>query len=111
MGLGFRDYSGKNPSLLRSSKALLKEVIDLSPGSGTLASVCLSPGLRYVGFCAIEKHRKWLENLVEKQALTLAVTQGHALWTQALPDLIRLHFQDIVSAGDEGGNGDLNPKP
>ena len=86
---------------------LVKDVIDLSPGSGALASACLSLGLRYTGFCANEKHRKWLENLVDRQALTLAATEGHALWSQSLAELIHRHFKDVIgAAGGGGGEGD-----
>ncbi|CAE7259467.1 unnamed protein product [Symbiodinium sp. CCMP2592] len=83
---------------------MVKDVVDLSPGSGALASACLSMGIRYTGFCGNEKHRKWLENLVDRQALALAATEGHALWTQSLADLIQLHFKDVV-AGDGGDGG------
>ena len=50
---------------------LLKEwkvnnVIDLSPGSGTLARACMAQGWPYLGVCKNLAHSSWLQNVLDE---------------------------------------------
>ena len=46
-------------------------VFDLSPGAGTAALAACANDIPYLGVCANERHRKWLDEIINK--MTLAV--------------------------------------
>ena len=87
----------------------ITEVVDLSPGSGRLACTCLRLGLKYMGLCLNGTHVSWMSNIVDRKALSLAATEGHALWNESLAELIKAHFKDVVGDGEDehaGNAGD-----
>jgi len=74
----------------------IKCVVDMTPGSGTLAQACMVAGIQYCGFVMNETHLSWLSNVVDRFALTLIVQKGHVLYVEDLMSHIKEHFGDIL---------------
>ena len=89
---------------------LLKEwrvetVIDLTPGTGTLARACMAKGWPYLGICRNAEHQSWLQNVLNKRALQVIVTKETALFERELADMVRDHFKEILEELNEEDNG------
>ena len=92
----------------------VKNVIDLTPGSGTLARTCMTQGWQYLGLCWNAEQSSWLQNVLNRRALQIIATSGTALFEQELADMIKEHFKELLDelhdtdlAVDDG----INPIP
>ena len=106
------------PLLWQESKSLevwvqlLKDVhgemvIDLSPGSGVLATACLQLGIPYLGIVSNVTHVTWLTNVMDRAALQFIVQSGHVLYQDDLAELVKNMFADLLEQRDESQNQDL----
>ena len=78
-----------------------KAIFDLSPGSGGLAEAALRKGCAYVGVTTSTEHAKWLNNVLDRVALTQMATAGTACHAKDLSADIRLHFPEFFLLTDE----------
>lgn len=74
----------------------IKCIIDLSPGSGSLARAALSSGVQYVGVVRSAEHSSWLQNVLDRCSLELMTKTGSPLFEQDLAQCIAEHFQDVL---------------
>ncbi len=74
----------------------IKAIFDVSPGSGTLARAALELGLSYVGLTRQQEHVAFLNNVVDRHALTLICKSGSPLFQQDLQKCVEEHFNDIL---------------
>jgi hypothetical protein len=72
----------------------VKCIVDLSPGSGTLARAAMLEGARYLGITRSEEHASWLLNVLDRHAVAFAARSGSPLFEQNLAECIRRHYQD-----------------
>lgn len=73
-----------------------KQVVDLSPGSGSCARACLRLGVEYVAACRTEAHASWLANILDRESCELIVKNESPLFEQDLGQLIKTHFSDVL---------------
>ena len=73
-----------------------KAVFDASPGSGQLARACLEQGIQYTGVAKNAQHAKWLNNILDRYALSTVAKNGTAFYDTDLATLVKEHFQDIA---------------
>ena len=73
-------------------------VIDLTPGSGALASACMSAGIQYLGFTAHPAHHTWLTNVIDREALKYICQGGNYLYQEDLAKVIEELFADVVES-------------
>lgn len=78
----------------------VQQVVDLTCGSGRLASSCLQAGIKYWGLAEGPVHQAWLGNILDQRSLRLITVEGHVLWQQSLAELIKAHFTEIAEAED-----------
>ena len=74
----------------------IKAIVDLSPGSGTLASASMAEGIQYVGVVCDATHVKWLQNTCDRASLQYIVKNGSALYQQDLAELVQQHYNDVL---------------
>ena len=79
----------------------VSSVIDVSPGSGTLAKLCLRKGIQYTGFCMSVEHSGFLQSVVDTYALKLTTVQGSSLFNQDLATLIDECYKEILNDNGE----------
>lgn len=91
----------------------LHAIMDLTPGSGTLAGACMKLGIQYLGVCADPVHLSWLHNTCDKAAIQHIIEQGSPLYHSAeLSELLRAEFADVLdelneqTVGLESDDGD-----
>jgi len=87
-------------------KLLLEEwnvtgVVDLSPGSGTLARACMSNAWPYLGICKNQEHSSWLQNVLNRRALQVVATPGSVLFEREFSDMITDHFRELLEELNE----------
>jgi hypothetical protein len=70
-----------------------KVVVDLSPGSGVLASACLELGIPYFGMCQNAMHMQWLTNVIDRFSLRLTVKSGSFLYREDLA----MHISELFA--------------
>ena len=73
-------------------------VIDLSPGSGMLASACMSAGVQYVGLVSNPNYLTWLTNVLDREALKYICRSGSFLYQEELAKLVEELFADAVES-------------
>jgi len=56
------------------------QVVDLSPGSGSVGRACLRAGIQYVALCRTEAHATWVSNVLDREACELTVTNNTPLF-------------------------------
>ncbi len=71
-------------------------VVDLTPGSGTLARACLEAQKPYAGVCKSEHHTGWLANLLDRQVACLLCTPGSSLYNADIATKLRGNFASTV---------------
>ena len=71
-------------------------VIDLSPGSGVLASACMQRGTPYLGMVGNSHHLTWLTNVVDRAAAKYITTAGNYLYQEDLAAHLTELFADVV---------------
>jgi len=74
----------------------IQAVFDLTPGSGALASACLSAGCLYFGIIGNEYHLSWLQNVLDRTALCELVKAGTPLYQEDMASSIKEHFADLL---------------
>ena len=85
-----------------------KMVLDVTPGSGRLAEAGMEMEVNYVGLCASEKHRTWLDNILTKAAMQHISNNGHTLYQEGLADLISKHLAEVLE--DPGDKDQEDPE-
>ena len=123
---GIFDVSGGSPMYWQEGKPeelfllILREwkvqqVVDMSPGSGTLARACMKQGWLYTGLCRSNEHSSWLQNVLNRRAVQVIATSGTALFEQDLASCIKGHFKELLDELHEQDNavdeGSVNPRP
>ena len=73
-----------------------KAVFDCTPGSGSCARACMDKGIVYACLAKSQQHSAWLQNVLDRAAVTSICTLESALYTQDLATCIKEHLQDIV---------------
>ena len=71
-------------------------VVDLSPGSGALATACMQLGIAYLGIVSNATHLSWLTNVLDRAALQYIVESGHVLYQEDLASLVKDMFADLL---------------
>lgn len=74
-------------------------VVDCTPGSGVLAAVCLQEGWPYCGIVRNAPQATFLQNRMDRDALSIIAKAGSALYEEDFAETVRKHFQDIVDQG------------
>eukprot|EP00439_Symbiodinium_sp_Y106_P010010 s8457_g1.t1 len=85
-----------------------KMVLDVTPGSGRLAEAGMEMEVNYVGLCASEKHRTWLDNILTKADMQHISNNGHTLYQEGLADLISKHLAEVLE--DPGDKDQEDPE-
>ena len=75
-------------------------VVDVTAGSGTLASACMSLGIQYLGLVGNPTHLTWLTNVIDREALKYICTGGNLLYQEDLAKVIEELFADVVEEND-----------
>ena len=76
-------------------------VIDVSPGSGVLASACMRRGMPYVGLVSNAQHLTWLTNVVDRSSCKYMCTTGNHLYQEDLATLLAELFSDVVDPKED----------
>ena len=74
-----------------------KVIFDLSPGSGACAKAAMDLGMTWVGVCRSQEHQSWLQNVLDRHALTLITKGGSPLYDKVLAKCIEEHFSDVLA--------------
>ena len=77
------------------------QVVDLSPGSGSVGRACLRAGTQYAAFCRTEAHATWVGNILDREACELTVTNNSPFFEQDLAIMIRRHFQEVMEQQEQ----------
>jgi hypothetical protein len=76
-------------------------VVDLTPGSGVLASACMQRGTPYVALVANTHHLTWLTNVVDRNSCKYMCTTGNFLYQEDLATLLAELFADVVDPKED----------
>ena len=71
-------------------------VVDVTPGSGSLAQAAMQRGIPYVGLVASKPHSTWLSNNLDRKALLQIVDTTSILYDEALAEKCRALFADAL---------------
>ena len=74
-----------------------KVIFDLSPGSGACAKAAMDMGKVWVGVCRSHEHQSWLQNVLDRHALTLITKSGSPLYDKTLAQGVEDHFSDVLA--------------
>ena len=87
----------------------VKAALDLSAGSGNLASACMGVGAIYVGFVYHKTHLQWLTNVVDRSSLKYLTESGSYLYQEDLATHVKQLFEELVTPEeDEEEENDLD---
>ena len=75
----------------------IQQIVDLTPGSGTLASACLQLQTPYTGFLKSDVHHSFLANVLDRQALYHLSDHTSFFHNSDLAELIEDHFGDTLA--------------
>jgi hypothetical protein len=78
----------------------VKNVCDLSPGSGTLASTCLRMQIPYLGILRSDAHHSYWGNVLD-QCLQYLSHSNSILYNESLSELIQEHFAETLTELNE----------
>ncbi len=84
-----------------------KVVVDLSPGSGLLASACLSKGLVYHGIVGSPNHMGWLTNVLDRESLQHISRAGHPLYQEDLATHLKELFGEIMDSEAKANDDEI----
>ena len=84
----------------------IKVVVDITPGSGALASACMEAGVPYFGMCINQHHHVWLSNVVDRMSLKYITQSGSELHNDDLASEVTDIFGDILSSFEAEDEGD-----
>ena len=85
-----------------------KCVVDVTPGSGSLAEAAMILGIQYCGFVTDPVHKGWLTNVIDRAAVRQIVKSGTFLYQEDLAVSLKEMFGNIVEAEEEG-DGEEDP--
>ena len=71
-------------------------MFDCTPGAGSCARACLDMGVNYACVAKNKEHSTWLQNVLDRAAVTSICTVESALYSQDLATCIHAHQSDIV---------------
>ena len=83
---------------------LVKCIVDVTPGAGTLAIACMETDTVYFGICAHQQHAAWLSNVIDRAALKTITTAGTVLYQEDLAT----HIQELFADALEEPDGEVN---
>ena len=83
----------------------VKTVVDITPGSGILASACMELGVPYFGMCINHQHHTWLSNVMDRMSLKYITQSGSALHMDDLASQVSDIFADMLASLQEGEEG------
>ena len=83
-----------------------RQVIDLSPGSGSVGRACLRDGIQYVALCRTESHSAWVGNVLDREACELTVTNNTPLFEQDLASMLEKHFKEVLEQQKQQGEAE-----
>ena len=75
----------------------IQSVIDLSPGSGTLAGTCLRLQIPYLGILRSEVHQSYLANCLDRQSLQCLSDAESILYNENVAEMICDHFAETLA--------------
>ena len=78
-----------------------KAVFDLTPGAGSCGRACLNLGILYACLAKNQDHSWWLQNVLDRAAVTSICELESALFNQDLATCIKEHLQDVVDQVNE----------
>ena len=76
-------------------------VVDVSCGSGVLASACMMRGTPYAGLVGNPHHLTWLTNVVDRNSCKFMCTTGNFLYQEDLATLLGELFADVVDPKED----------
>ena len=76
-------------------------VVDLSPGSGALASACMQRGTQYLGLLGSALHMTWLTTVVDRASLKFICESGSYLYQEDLATHLNELFADVVDPPED----------
>ena len=79
-----------------------KCVVDVTPGSGSLAEAAMILGIQYCGFVTDPVHKGWLTNVIDRASVRQIVKSGTFLYQEDLAQSLKQMFGDVVEAEEEG---------
>ena len=75
--------------------------VDLSPGSGALASACMSRGIQYLGLVTDATHQLWLTKVIDRAALKYICQSGNMIYQDDLASHLTELFADVLEANED----------
>ena len=75
--------------------------MDLSPGSGALASACMQRGTQYLGLLGSALHMTWLTTVVDRASLKFICESGSYLYQEDLATHLNELFADVVDPPED----------
>ena len=84
-------------------------VVDVTPGSGSLAEAAMQLGIQYCGLVSDPTHLGWLTNVIDRAAVRYIVQSGTFLHQADLADSLKKMFGDVVAAGEAEGEDEEDP--
>ena len=79
-------------------------VFDVSPGSGACAEAALRLGICYVGVTTKTAHSRWLGNVMDRVAMSHAVTPGRPCYMKDIAGDLQTHFGDVLAGLQESAD-------
>ena len=76
-------------------------VVDISCGSGVLASACMMRGTPYAGLVGNQHHLTWLTNVVDRNSCKFMCSTGNFLYQEDLATLLGELFADVVDPKED----------
>ena len=76
-------------------------VVDLSPGSGALASACMQRGNQYLGLIGNSLHMTWLTTVVDRASLKFICESGSYLYQEDLATHLQELFAELVEPPED----------
>jgi hypothetical protein len=76
-------------------------VVDLSPGSGALASACMQRGNQYLGLLGNSLHMTWLTTVVDRASLKFICEAGSYLYQEDLATHLQELFAELVEPPED----------
>ena len=74
----------------------VQAVLDLTPGSGTLAQACLLERWSYCGITRTGAHSSFMQNKLDRDAVGVISMDGSAMYEADLAQHLTAHFSDVV---------------
>ena len=86
-------------------------IVDVTPGSGVLASAAMQRGTPYLGLVGNAHHLTWLTNVVDRNSCQYMCTTGNFLYQEDLATLLSELFADVVDAKEDQTAEEAIQKP